>query len=121
MLRLLHVAGNRHDRPVASSHCVFLDQMSTRFPNYAMLTERGHMKRDFVEGDLHNVHVIMAAKLMTPKAYGVDYVYDSRGEDIGWSLAVRQQGMHLAWTGKTMSKHCMERTELSKVDKRVGY
>ena len=121
MLRLLETAGNRHDRPAASSHCVYLDQRSTKFPNFAMLNGRGSMRREVVEGDLMGVHVIMAAKLMTPRAYAVDYEYDRRGEDIGWSLAVRQQGMHLAWTGKVTSKHCMERDDLHKLDPRCGY
>lgn len=119
MLRLLATGGRL--RPAAASHCVFLDRLSTRFPNYAMLTDRGNMRREYVEGDLMGVHVIMAAKMMTPRAYNVDYEYDRRGEDIGWSLAARQQGLHLSWTGKVISKHCMEPGDEHKLDKRVGY
>jgi hypothetical protein len=121
MIRLLETTRSRSDRPVASSHCVYLDQFSTRFPNYAMLTANGTMRRQAVPGDLQGVHVLMAAKLMTPRAYNIDYEYDRRGEDIGWSLAVRQHGMHLAWTGKVTSKHCMNRADLDKLDHRCGY
>lgn len=121
MARLLASGGKPNCRPSATSHCVFLDQLSTHFPNFAMLTSNGQMKRDYVGGDLCNVHVIMAAKLMTPDAYHVDYEYDARGEDIGWSLAVRRAGMHLGWTGKVISKHCMEPEDLYRVDRRVGY
>jgi hypothetical protein len=121
MIRLLETARSRKDRPVAASHCVYMSREGIRYPNYAMLTDSGRMRRDFVPGDLTAVHVLMAAKLMTPRAYNVDYEYDRRGEDIGWSNAVRQRGMHLAWTGKVTSKHCMEVEDLHRVDARCGY
>lgn len=118
MIRLLETARTRNDRPVAASHCVYL---GPRCPNYAMLTPQGRLRREYVGGDIPAVHVLMAAKLMTPRAYNVDYEYDKRGEDIGWSNAVRQRGGHLAWTGKVTSKHCMERADLHRVDPRCGY
>lgn len=121
MIRVLEIVGHRGDRPAASAHCVNLHAQSLNYPNYAMISKPGRLVRNHHEGTLPKVDVIMAAKLMTPRAYNVDYEYDRRGEDIGWSLAVRRQGMHLAWTGKVVSKHCMKATELDSVDKRCGY
>lgn len=121
MIRLLEVAGKQHARPSATSHCVWLDETGTKYPNFAMLTPRGQLRREATTGDVMGVHVLMAAKLMTPRAYAVDYEYDSRGEDIGWSLAVRQQGMRLAWTGSVTSKHCYLPEHIDRVDRRCGY
>lgn len=121
MLRLFRTSGHRETRPDVTSHCVHLHPMNTDFPNYAMIKSNGGLQRPMVEGELANVHVLMAAKLMTPNAYNVNYEYDGRGEDIGWSNAVRTKGMHLAWTGKVVSKHCMKASHLDSVDPRCGY
>lgn len=120
MVKMLHV--HRKGRtPVASSHCVNLHPASKQHPNYAMLNSRGNMQRSPAEGQLMPVDVIMAAKLMTPAAYSVDYGWDRRGEDIGWSNAVREKGMSLGWSGRVVSKHCMEPSHLNSVDPRCGY
>lgn len=74
----------------------------------AMLTPHGGMVRETVEG-LIQVDAIMAAKLMTPAAYQVDYETHQQGEDIGWSINVRRRGLKLGWDGRTTSNHVMVR------------
>lgn len=121
MLRLFQTLKHKGDGPSATGHCVHLHHLSKDYPNYAMISNAGRLQRHMHEGEIPNVHVLMAAKLMNPHAYAVDYEYDRRGEDIGWSNAVRTHGMHLAWTGKVVSKHCMKPSHLDSIDPRVGY
>lgn len=73
------------------------------------------------------VDVIMAIKLMMPSAYHVDYEFEHNGEDIGWSLNCRANGLRLGWDGRVASKHVMEKTDgngaslIDKIDGRVGF
>lgn len=67
------------------------------------------------------VDIIMAFKLMTPKAYNIDYSYHMFGEDLGWSLNAKKAGLKLYWDGGITSKHVMSRDWLDRVDKRCGY
>lgn len=67
------------------------------------------------------VDIIMAAKLMTPAAYGVDYVDHHQGEDVGWSLACRTAGLKLGWAGATVSKHVLRPELIDVVDPRCGW
>lgn len=80
--------------------------------------------RSFVRGDTDqviDVDVIMGIKLMAQPALNVDYRYSKVGEDVGWSLAVREQGGRLMWDGRTASKHVTEYPWLYLHDQRVGY
>lgn len=67
------------------------------------------------------VDVIMAIKLMSPAAYGVDYVWHHSGEDVGWSIAARARRLRLGFTGRVGSKHVRSPEGLDAVDARVGY
>lgn len=67
------------------------------------------------------VDVIMALKLMTPKAYYVDYRFHSKGEDIGWSIDARRAGCTLGWDGTVVSKHVMSPSLLDVFDPRSGF
>lgn len=67
------------------------------------------------------VDVIMAAKLMAPPAYKVDYEFHSHGEDVGWSLACLNKGLRLGWDGGVVSKHVMTESHLDRVDPRCGF
>lgn len=89
-------------------------------PSYGMLPPGGGLRRDDAECVL-KVDMIMASKLMTPRAYAVDYVAHRQGEDAGWSIAARDAGCKLRWDGTTTSKHVMRRQDLSKVDSRCGF
>jgi hypothetical protein len=92
-----------------------------RWSSYAMVPRGGgSLRRPDSEGTFR-VDVIMAIKLMTPQAYAVDYHSSWRGEDIGWSLACREQGVQLGWVGKYCSKHVMSEESLRTIDARCGY
>jgi hypothetical protein len=67
------------------------------------------------------VDVIMACKLMSPKALALDYVFDVDGEDVGWSRLAAARGVHLAWDGRVCSKHVMHRHQLDGIDARCGF
>lgn len=64
---------------------------------------------------------IMAIKLMTQKAYNVNYEFHPQGEDIGWSVAAKRAGCYLGFDGRIGSKHIMQPDHLHIVDDRVGY
>lgn len=85
--------------------------------NAAYLTRARGLRRA-PSGNACKVDILMAVKLMKPTAYGVDYVYDRQGEDIGWSKACAERGYRLGWDGRVASWHVMSRDELSP-DKRV--
>lgn len=79
---------------------------TAQFPSYGMLVSRtGGIRRKDVPDGLFPVDVIMAIKLMSPKAYAVDYQFHPHGEDIGWSNAARAVGCRLGWDGRTLSTH----------------
>lgn len=86
----------------------------------ASYSRQNGMRRSKAEY-LAPVDVIMAYKLMNPKAYSVDYKYANLGEDIGWSLSCKADGLKLGYEGTTPVKHVMDPSDLDKVDKRVGY
>lgn len=67
------------------------------------------------------VDVIMAYKLMNRRAYSVDYTFNTLGEDIGWSMECKKNGVSLGYSGEIASKHVMAESELLKIDKRCGY
>lgn len=67
------------------------------------------------------VDIIMAAKLMSPAAYAVDYADHHQGEDIGISLAWKAAGLKVGWCGANVSKHVRRRELLDVVDERCGY
>lgn len=99
---------------------LYMTSTGVHYPSYGMMTPSGSMRRPDSEG-VFKVDVIMAAKLMTPAAYAVDYEPHCYGEDIGWSLACKRAGLKLGWDGRVISKHLMEPRMLESVDRRVGW
>jgi cellulose synthase/poly-beta-1,6-N-acetylglucosamine synthase-like glycosyltransferase len=89
-------------------------------PSYGAFGRANIMRRPEAEG-VFRVDVIMAIKMMTPKAYNVDYSFDVRGEDIGWSKDAVRAGCLLGWDGRVVSKHVMEKEDLDRIDDRCGY
>ena len=73
-------------------------------PNYFVTGLRGH-ERPPAPGVVTRVDVIMAAKLMGPAAYHVDYRWHRQGEDIGWSQAAGEAGLTLGWDNRAPSPH----------------
>lgn len=95
---------------------------SLRDPSYLVSNRNGGYHREWKPGATGlKVDVIMANKLMSPPAYEVDYAYDSRGEDIGWSVAARAAGVRLGWSSTVVSKHVMSPAVLDVVDERCGF
>lgn len=73
---------------------------------------------------VRQVTVICAAKLMRPAIFSdprVRYDLDGRGEDFAWSLAAIKSGYKLGWMPEVKCKHIMERTQLDRFDKRIGW
>lgn len=98
--------------------------MTTRgkaVPSYANFKQHSTSLHRFDFSGVRRVHVIMAIKLMTPSAYAIDYTLDRHGEDIGWCLAARVNGLKLGWDGRTCNKHVMNPQMLRAVDERVGF
>lgn len=99
----------------------YMDPVGVYAPSYANISGNGHaLERPDYDGILE-VQVIMALKLMGPEAYLVDYSYDDRGEDIGWSLACAEAGLSLGWDGRVVSKHVMFPWMLEAPDPRCGF
>jgi hypothetical protein len=86
----------------------YMCPMGTNAPSYAQVDEDERLVRPD-SALVAEVDVIMAIKLMLPAAYSVDYQYDARGEDIGWSLACQRRGLTLGWDGRVISTHVMRR------------
>ena len=98
----------------------YMTPTGTSAPSYGNLGRVGTLQR-VDSGGVFSCQVIMAAKLMSPRAYAVDYQFDLQGEDIGWSKACALAGVRLGWDGRVGSKHVMSPGMLVEVDLRVGF
>jgi len=86
----------------------YMSPNSTRFPSYGMHGNAGGLLRPDTTDDIE-VDVIMAIKLMTPAVYNnIDYHFDTKGEDIGWSDSARKAGFKLGWCGAVVNEHVMK-------------
>jgi hypothetical protein len=63
----------------------------------------------------------MAGVLMGPRAYAIDYRYDTSGEDVRWALNAKAAGVGLWWCASARAKHIMSPEGLDLVDPRVGW
>jgi hypothetical protein len=109
------------DAWAVGSKC-FLSTTTRVHPNMGNWSDRNFNK--YYRADSNNlVHsdILMAIKMMSPKAYNIDYQPHIHGEDLGWSRAVKEAGGEMFWDGKDASKHVMNMKMLDLVDKRVGY
>ena len=97
----------------------FMTPDSTMFPSNAMRAGT-HYDRIRVSKPVE-VDIIMAAKIMTPLAYNVDYSFENFGEDGGWSKNVKNAGGKLMWDGRITNKHIMQPEDLNKYDERAGW
>lgn len=98
----------------------YMTEWGVSAPSYGQLGRQGTLQRTDTCG-LVPVDVIMAAKMMRPTAYKVDYRFDMQGEDIGWSKACAEAGLRLGWDGRVISKHVLNPSMLDRVDPRVGF
>lgn len=99
----------------------FLSDSSPNITTYGTLSPNGGGLQRINSDGIFPVQILMAVKLMAPTAYNVNYCSNRFGEDIGWSLNCRDQGLTLGWDGRVTSKHIMDRANLTKVDARVGW
>lgn len=112
---------NFRDEWAAIGGKTYMSHTGREYPSYGILNQvNGFIRRKEADG-CWPVDVIMAIKLMKPEAYAIDYVFDSQGEDIGWSKECKKAGLKLGWDGTHCSKHVMRKDDLEKVDARVGY
>lgn len=98
----------------------YMTSSGTDFPSYARLGRTGSLMRSEATGVI-SVDVIMAIKLMTPLAYGIDYEFEDHGEDIGWSKALTAVDGTLKFDGRVASKHILDAVALDRFDKRCGF
>lgn len=87
--------------------------------SWANVTGGGGLIRDDYD-DVRAVGAIMAIKLMSRKAYNIDYAEHIMGEDIGWSLNCRGS-VKIGVDGRVVNKHVMKPEQLHEIDKRCGY
>lgn len=100
----------------------FMSATGEEFPNCGWVEGMTGFSRHYMEhAGVIPVGVIMAAKLMTPAAYNVDYTFSLQGEDIGWSVAAGEAGVRLGWDSRHVSKHVMSAAALEPVDARCGF
>lgn len=110
------------DAWAVGSRC-YLSSFDRQHPNMAHW-RYGRTSMKFTRRDMDTlvgVDVLMAIKMMTPKAYAVSYSEDRFGEDFGWSRNCQALGGKLYWDGRVINKHVMKREALEKVDIRVGF
>jgi hypothetical protein len=98
----------------------YMTTTGKQFPSYAMLRGSALFRKDIDYGP-SPVDVIMGGKLMTPKAYSVDYKFDSHGEDIGICRAWKDAGVSMGFEGRVVNKHVMAESWLTRVDPRCGW
>lgn len=98
----------------------YMTRNGTSAPSYGLFSRERQIRRPDSRG-CFPVDVIMAAKIMTPAAYAVDYVYDQLGEDIGWSKEIAAHGLQLCFDGRLGNKHVMRPEDLDRVDVRCGF
>lgn len=92
----------------------------TNVPNFAFIGNQVGLRRYEYKG-VCRVDVIMALKLMSLKAYFVDYEVHHKGEDIGWSLKCRKKRVTLGFDGRCASKHIMDPSQIDHYDPRCRY
>lgn len=100
----------------------YMSEKGRSVPNYAMVSHRTRqMSRPDAQGGVFPVDVIMGIKLMSHRAYEVDYEHHLHGEDLGWCQNVRAAGRTLGWDCRVTSKHVMNRAMLDEFDERCGF
>jgi hypothetical protein len=98
----------------------YMTATGVKFPSWGRISRQGSLQR-YDAASYFPVDVIMAIKLMGPRAYQVDYEFDLQGEDIGWCKACARTGLRLAWDGRIASKHLLSPKMLGRRDVRIGW
>lgn len=117
---LLSAMDEKEDAWTIGAKC-FVSKHGTMHPNAGHWTRtgNGYFRKDV--STLTKVDILICCYLMRKNAYSIDYEFDPRGEDLGWSLAVSKAGGSLYWDGRVINKHVMDRGLANQIDKRVGF
>lgn len=100
----------------------YMSQTSRVHPSMGIWSDMNRIRYRRADGDdIASVDIIMAAKLMKPEAYHIDYVFHRNGEDLGWSSEIKSAGGKLIWDGRVTNKHVMGPKFLDVIDKRAGF
>ena len=108
------------DNLIAVGGLTWLDPTDERVTNAAMLRSDLNGFRRVPDRGQFFVDVIMAIKLMSPIAYSIEYKYDSQGEDIGWSRAVKEAGYKLKFDSRLGNRHVWNQDWINIEDKRCS-
>ena len=89
-------------------------------PSWGFFARNGGIRRVDSVG-VFAVEIVMAIKLLTPAAYGIDYEYHSHGEDLGFSKNCMAARLRLGVDARVANKHCMSKERLDEEDPRCGF
>lgn len=121
-ITLLLEAMEEHEDAWAIAPKCFVSKHGTRHPNMGVWVNRQKsMYRRHNYNYLAKVDIVICCYIMRPEAYNIDYVFNSRGEDLGWSMEVVKAGGNLYWDGRVGNKHVMDPRKLDEMDSRVGF
>jgi hypothetical protein len=98
----------------------FMMSTGLSHPSWGFPTTGGGIHRSDAHG-VFAVDIVMAIKLLTPKAYGVQYEFHSHGEDVGFSRNCRAAGLGIGVDARVCNKHVMTREWLERIDERCGF
>jgi hypothetical protein len=98
----------------------FMTPGGTACPSWGFHTYNDGLRRSDADG-VFPVEVVMAVKLLTPKAYEIPYEFHSHGEDLGFSINCRKAGLSLGVDARVTNKHVMRQEDLEKIDERCGF
>jgi hypothetical protein len=98
----------------------FMTSTGSACPSWGFPTTGGGIHRSDAYG-VFAVDIVMAIKLLTPKAYEVEYEFHGHGEDVGFSRNCRAAGLALGADARVCNKHVMTPEWLERIDERCGF
>lgn len=89
-------------------------------PSYSALPAPHVLQRPDIVGEVQRCDVLMAIVAMTPAAYGVDYEFNTHGEDIGHAVALKRAGLKVGVDARIVNRHVMWPADLNLDDPRCS-
>lgn len=108
-----------NDGADAVSPLMYMTPFDDKFPSVMSWKEedptKAYRKDSYPIGGYFKSDVIMAAKMMSKKTYElVDYEFHSQGEDLGWCVNAKKQGLNLYSASYIYAPHIMHEEMLQK-------